>query len=76
MVGTQAIVDHINIYAKTQNPDAAWELAKFMTSTEFGVRLGGGTGGTASGTTGARRSPCSTTRASWRTRSTRSSSTW
>jgi multiple sugar transport system substrate-binding protein len=53
VVGTQAIVDHINIYAKTQNPDAAWELAKFMTNTEFGVRLGGGTGGTASGTTGA-----------------------
>jgi multiple sugar transport system substrate-binding protein len=53
VVGTQAIVDHININAKTQNPDAAWELAKFMTSTEFGVRLGGGTGGTASGTTGA-----------------------
>ena len=53
VVGTQAIVDHVIISAKTQNPDAAWELAKFMTSTEFGVRLGGGTGGTASGTTGA-----------------------
>jgi multiple sugar transport system substrate-binding protein len=53
IVGTQAIVDHIIVSSKTQNPDAAWELAKFMTSTEFGVRLGGGTGGTASGTTGA-----------------------
>jgi len=53
VVGTQAIVDHININAKTKNPDAAWELAKFMTSTEFGVRLGGGAGGTNSGTTGA-----------------------
>ena len=53
VVGTQAIVDHININAKTQNPDAAWELAKFMTSTEFGVRLGGGSGATNSGTTGA-----------------------
>jgi multiple sugar transport system substrate-binding protein len=53
VVGTQAIVDHIVISAKTQNPDAAWELAKFMTSTEFGVRLGGGSGATNSGTTGA-----------------------
>lgn len=53
IVGTQAIVDHINITAQTKNPDASWELCKFMTSTEFGVRLGGGTGGTASGTTGA-----------------------
>jgi len=53
VVGTQAIVDHIIISSQTKNPDAAWELAKFMTSTEFGVRLGGGTGGTASGTTGA-----------------------
>jgi ABC-type glycerol-3-phosphate transport system substrate-binding protein len=53
VVGTQAITDHININAKTQNPDAAWELAKFMCNQEFGVRLGGGTGGTASGTTGA-----------------------
>jgi ABC-type glycerol-3-phosphate transport system substrate-binding protein len=43
----------VNINAKTQNPDAAWELAKFMTSTEFGVRLGGGSGATNSGTTGA-----------------------
>jgi multiple sugar transport system substrate-binding protein len=52
VVGTQAIPDHITLNAKTQNADAAWELAKFMTSTEFGVRLGGGQGG-ASGTTGA-----------------------
>jgi ABC-type glycerol-3-phosphate transport system substrate-binding protein len=53
VVGTQAIVDHIIMSSQTKNPDAAWELMKFMTSTEFSVRLGGGTGGTASGTTGA-----------------------
>jgi ABC-type glycerol-3-phosphate transport system substrate-binding protein len=53
IVGTQAIVDHINITAATKAPEAAWELAKFMTNTEFGVRLGGGSGATNSGTTGA-----------------------
>jgi ABC-type glycerol-3-phosphate transport system substrate-binding protein len=52
-VGSQAIVDHVIMSSQTKNPDAAWELMKFMTSTEFSVRLGGGTGGTASGTTGA-----------------------
>jgi ABC-type glycerol-3-phosphate transport system substrate-binding protein len=56
IVGTQAIVDHINITAATKAPEAAWELAKFMTSTEFGVRLGGGSGATNSGTTGAQTS--------------------
>ena len=41
--------------AKTQNPDAAWELMKMLCGKEFGVRLGGGTGGTASGTCGGRK---------------------
>jgi ABC-type glycerol-3-phosphate transport system substrate-binding protein len=54
-LGTQAVVDDIVINAKTTNPDAAWELAKFLCSKEVGVRLGGGTGGTASGTSGGRR---------------------
>ena len=54
-VGTQTITDHININAKTQNPQASWELVKLLVGKEVGVRLGGGTGGTASGTTGARK---------------------
>jgi len=53
-IGTQAITDHINISAKTRNPDAAWELVKVLVGHEVGVRLGGGTGSIASGTTGAR----------------------
>jgi ABC-type glycerol-3-phosphate transport system substrate-binding protein len=54
VVGTQAIADHINISAKTQNKEAAWELTKLLCSKEVGIRLGGGTGGIASGTTGGR----------------------
>ena len=54
-VGTQAITDHIVISAKTQNPQAAWELTKLMCGKDVGIRLGGGTGGIASGTTGARK---------------------
>jgi multiple sugar transport system substrate-binding protein len=53
-VGTAAITDHINISAKTQNPQAAWELVKLLVGHDVGVRLGGGTGSIASGTTGAR----------------------
>jgi multiple sugar transport system substrate-binding protein len=53
IVGTQAITDHININAKTQNKEAAWALAKLLCGKEVGTRLGGGTGGIASGTTGA-----------------------
>jgi len=53
-VGTQAITDHINISAKTQNPEAAWELVKLLVGHDVGVRLGGGTGGVASGTCGPR----------------------
>ncbi|MCC6174398.1 MAG: sugar ABC transporter substrate-binding protein [Chloroflexi bacterium] len=53
-LGTQAITDHININAKTQNPEASWELVKLLVGHEVGVRLGGGTGGIASGTCGAR----------------------
>jgi ABC-type glycerol-3-phosphate transport system substrate-binding protein len=53
-VGTVAITDHINISAKTQNPQAAWELVKLLVGHDVGVRLGGGTGGIASGTCGAR----------------------
>lgn len=53
-VGLQAITDHVNINVKTQNPDAAWELAKLMCGKEVGIRLAGGTGGIASGTCGAR----------------------
>jgi multiple sugar transport system substrate-binding protein len=53
-VGTQAITDHIVISAKTQNPEASWALTKLMCGTDVGVRLGGGTGGIASGTCGAR----------------------
>jgi multiple sugar transport system substrate-binding protein len=54
-LGTQGVVDDIVINAKTQNPDAAWALTKFLCGKEVGVRLGGGTGGTASGTSGGRR---------------------
>jgi multiple sugar transport system substrate-binding protein len=53
-VGTVAITDHINISAKTPNPRAAWELVKLLVGHDVGVRLGGGTGGIASGTCGAR----------------------
>jgi multiple sugar transport system substrate-binding protein len=54
-VGTQAITDDIVINAKTQNPDAAWALTKLLCGQDVGVRLGGGTGGIASGTCGARK---------------------
>lgn len=53
-VGTMAITDHINISASTKNPEAAWELVKLLVGHDVGVRLGGGTGGIASGTCGAR----------------------
>lgn len=54
-VGTQAITDDIVINAKTQNPQGAWALAKLLCGQDVGVRLGGGTGGIASGTCGARK---------------------
>jgi len=54
-VGTQAIVDDIVINAKTRNPQAAWALTKLLCGQDVGVRLGGGTGGNASGTCGARK---------------------
>jgi ABC-type glycerol-3-phosphate transport system substrate-binding protein len=54
-VGTQAITDDIVINVKTQNPKGAWELTKLLCSQDVGVRLGGGTGGIASGTCGARK---------------------
>lgn len=54
-IGLQAITDQIVINAKTQNKEAAWELVKMLCGYEVGVRLGGGTGGTASGTCGGRR---------------------
>jgi ABC-type glycerol-3-phosphate transport system substrate-binding protein len=53
-VGTQTNTDHIVINARTQNKEAAWELVKLMCGKEVGVRLGGGTGGIASGTCGGR----------------------
>jgi len=52
--GTQAITDQIVMSAKTQNKPAAWELVKLLCGKDVGVRLGGGTGGIASGTTGGR----------------------
>lgn len=52
--GTQAITDQIVMNAKTQNKPAAWELVKLLCGKDVGVRLGGGTGGIASGTTGGR----------------------
>ena len=54
-VGTVAITDNMFINAKTKNPDAAWELLKMLCGFEVGVRLGGGTGGNASGTSGGRK---------------------
>lgn len=54
-LGTQAITDQVVMNAKTQNPDAAWELVKFLCGKDVGVQLGGGTGGTASGTCGGRK---------------------
>jgi multiple sugar transport system substrate-binding protein len=54
-IGLEAITDQIVINAKTQNKEAAWELVKMLCGYEVGVRLGGGTGGTASGTCGGRR---------------------
>jgi multiple sugar transport system substrate-binding protein len=52
-LGTIAVTDHVVMNAKTTNPDASWELLKLLTSKDVGIRLGGGTGGTNSGTTGA-----------------------
>jgi ABC-type glycerol-3-phosphate transport system substrate-binding protein len=54
-LGTQAITDDIVINARTQNPQAAWALTKVLCGADVGVRLGGGTGGIASGTCGARK---------------------
>ena len=54
IVGTQTNTDHIVINAKTQNKEAAWELAKLMCGKEVGVRLGGGGNANASGTSGGR----------------------
>jgi multiple sugar transport system substrate-binding protein len=51
--GSMAIADLIAVNAKTRYPKEAWELAKFLTDKETGIRLGEGRGG-ASGTSGAR----------------------
>ena len=52
--GTQAITDQIVMNSKSNNKEAAWELVKLLCGKDVGVRLGGGTGGIASGTTGGR----------------------
>jgi multiple sugar transport system substrate-binding protein len=52
--GSQAIADAIGMSAKTKNPKEAWELTKFLTDKETGIRLGEGRGG-ASGTSGGRK---------------------
>jgi multiple sugar transport system substrate-binding protein len=54
-VGSVAITDNIFINAKTKNPDGAWELVKLLCGYDVGVRLAGGTGGNASGTSGGRK---------------------
>src|SRR3954453_24267358 len=51
-VGTVAITDNLFVDAKTKNPEGAWELMKLLCGFEVGVRLAGGTGGNASGTSG------------------------
>jgi multiple sugar transport system substrate-binding protein len=54
-VGTVAITDNMFINARTKNPEGAWELLKLLCGFEVGVRLAGGTGGNASGTSGGRK---------------------
>jgi multiple sugar transport system substrate-binding protein len=54
-VGTVAITDNLFVNAKTKNPEGAWELMKLLCGFEVGVRLAGGTGGNASGTSGGRK---------------------
>jgi multiple sugar transport system substrate-binding protein len=51
--GSMAIADLIGFKQKTQHVQESWQLVKFLTDKEMGVRLGGGTGG-ASGTCGGR----------------------
>jgi multiple sugar transport system substrate-binding protein len=51
--GSMACADFIGINAKTKLVDEGWQLCKFLTDKESGVRLGLGVGG-ASGTNGAR----------------------
>jgi multiple sugar transport system substrate-binding protein len=53
-LGTQAIVDHIVMSAKTQKAPESWELMKLLCGKEVGVRLGAGAGGQVSGTSGGR----------------------
>ncbi len=43
------ITDDIVINARTQNPEGAWALTQLLCGQDVGVRLGGGTGGVASG---------------------------
>ena len=52
--GSGALADLIGMNAKTKNPKEAWELTKFLTDKETGIRLGEGRGG-ASGTSGGRK---------------------
>jgi ABC-type glycerol-3-phosphate transport system substrate-binding protein len=54
-VGSVAITDNLFMNAKTKNPEGAWELLKLLCGFEVGVRLAGGTGGNASGTSGGRK---------------------
>jgi multiple sugar transport system substrate-binding protein len=51
--GGMDIADLIGINGKTQLPKESWELTKFLTDKETGIRLGEGRGG-ASGTSGGR----------------------
>jgi multiple sugar transport system substrate-binding protein len=54
-VGSVAITDNIFMNAKAKNPEGAWELMKLLCGFEVGIRLAGGTGGNASGTSGGRK---------------------
>jgi multiple sugar transport system substrate-binding protein len=51
--GGMNIADMVAVNAKTQYPKESWELTKFLTDKETGIRLGEGRGG-ASGTSGGR----------------------
>src|SRR5262249_28343398 len=51
--GGMNIADLIWVNAKSANPKESWELTKFLTDKETGIRLGEGRGG-ASGTSGGR----------------------
>ncbi len=53
-LGSQAIVDHIVMSAKTQKAKESWELMKVLCGKDVGVRLGAGAGGQVSGTSGGR----------------------